>query len=115
MTNIGRRIRPISMVVSLLLAVVQFAVAVPAPAAEAAAAVAARGPSDIAPLLAKVPGLTVRQQRPLDGGRRQYLMDFRQWIDHRDHRKGTFQQRLNLIHRSLSAPTVLYSNRVRTR
>lgn len=107
MTYIGTRIRPISMVVGLLLAVVQFAGTVPAPAAEAAAA--DRVPSDIAPLLAKVPGLTVRQQRSMDGGRRQYLMEFRQWVDHRDHRKGTFQQRLNLIHRSLSAPSVLYS------
>ncbi|WP_369387235.1 S28 family serine protease [Streptomyces sp. CG1] len=108
MARTRTRTQLISTVIGLLLAAVQLVGAVPAPATDAA--VAHRMQSDIAPLLAKVPGLTVREQHETDGGgRRQYLMEFRQWVDHRDHRKGMFQQRLNLIHRSLAAPTVLYS------
>ncbi|MFI6155858.1 S28 family serine protease [Kitasatospora sp. NPDC051170] len=93
----------LSAIFAALLAVLQLLTATPSLAA-------GTGPAaDIASRLARVPGLTVREQRAVDGGGRQYLMEFRQWVDHTDHAKGTFQQRLNLVHRSLAAPTVLYS------
>ncbi|WP_314250001.1 S28 family serine protease [Streptomyces kutzneri] len=76
-------------------------------AAGAGTAVAAAG--DIRERLAAVPGVTVGEQRVLDGGDRQYTLTFRQWADHRDHSRGSFEQRLNLIHHALDAPTVLYS------
>ncbi|MET9959369.1 S28 family serine protease [Streptomyces sp. NPDC006326] len=104
------RRRAAAVVTALLITATGTAIATaPAVAAAAPAAPPHGAAADIRALLAAVPGLSVHAEHVLDGGDRQYTLTFRQWADHRDHTRGTFEQRLNLIHHSLDAPTVLYS------
>ncbi|MFB9881218.1 S28 family serine protease [Planobispora siamensis] len=62
-------------------------------------------------LLAKlkaIPGLSVvSETQPT--GYRFFVLTFTQPVDHRDPGKGTYQQRLTLLHRSETAPTVLFT------
>ncbi|GAA4594997.1 S28 family serine protease [Planotetraspora phitsanulokensis] len=64
------------------------------------------------PLLAAlkaVPGLTVvSESQPT--GYRYFILSYTQPIDHRNPKKGTFQQRLSLLHRDTAAPVVLYTS-----
>ncbi|MCC5581668.1 aminopeptidase [Microtetraspora sp. AC03309] len=64
------------------------------------------------PLLAglrAIPGLTVvSESRPT--GYRHFILSYTQPVDHRDPGKGTFQQRLTLLHRATDAPVVLYTS-----
>ncbi len=64
------------------------------------------------PLLAKlqaIPGLTVVSETPVEGYRF-FTLTYRQPADHKNPRQGTYEQRLTLLHRSESAPTVLFTS-----
>jgi len=59
--------------------------------------------------LAAIPGLTVvSETRPT--GYRFFVLRLTQPVDHRDPGKGTYEQRLTLLHRSADAPVVLSTN-----
>ncbi|GIH80928.1 S28 family serine protease [Planobispora longispora] len=63
------------------------------------------------PLLARlkaIPGLSVVSETQ-PAGYRFFVLAFTQPVDHRDPGKGTYQQRLTLLHRSETAPTVLFT------
>jgi hypothetical protein len=73
-------------------------------------ATAARAADD--PLLDQlnaVPGLSVISQTQ-GAGYRFFVLTYRQPADHRHPGQGTYQQRLTLLHRSSTSPTVLYTN-----
>jgi hypothetical protein len=73
-------------------------------------ATAARAADD--PLLDQlkaVPGLTVVSDTQ-GTGYRFFVLTYRQPADHRQPARGTYEQRLTLLHRSSTAPTVLYTN-----
>ncbi|GID65248.1 tripeptidyl aminopeptidase [Actinoplanes cyaneus] len=73
-------------------------------------ATAARAADDpLLDQLAAIPGLTVVSETP-GTGYRFFVLTYRQPADHRHPRAGTFEQRLTLLHRSSTAPTVLYTN-----
>ncbi|WP_221326936.1 S28 family serine protease [Actinoplanes sp. L3-i22] len=73
-------------------------------------ATAARAADD--PLLDQlraVPGLTVISDTA-GTGYRFFVLTYRQPADHRHPSQGTFEQRLTLLHRSSTSPTVLFTN-----
>ncbi|MER6310719.1 S28 family serine protease [Streptomyces sp. NPDC001657] len=63
---------------------------------------------DIRARLAAVPGLRVIKENPAPAGYRSFTLDYRQPVDHRHPHRGTFAQRLLLLHRSTTRPTVLH-------
>ncbi|KAA5830187.1 aminopeptidase [Saccharopolyspora hirsuta] len=65
---------------------------------------------DVRDRLAAVPGLTVVGERPTEPGFRLFDLTFTQPADHRHPEAGQFQQRLTLLHRDLTRPTVLYTS-----
>ncbi|MFG1944131.1 S28 family serine protease [Nonomuraea sp. NPDC048826] len=58
--------------------------------------------------LAAIPGLTVVSETQ-PGGLRFFVLTLTQPVDHRRPHRGTYQQRLTLLHRSDDAPVVLYT------
>ncbi|SDK95245.1 S28 family serine protease [Nonomuraea jiangxiensis] len=81
---------------------------VPAQARSAARTAPAAAQDDLLDRLRAIPGLTVvSETQPT--GYRFFVLSYTQPIDHRNPRKGTFQQRLTLLHRSAEAPVVLYT------
>ncbi|GAA4519924.1 MULTISPECIES: S28 family serine protease [Nonomuraea] len=79
-----------------------------AAAATASAASAATVADPLLDKLAAIPGLTVvSESRP--SGFRFFVLTLTQPVDHRRPGKGTYQQRLTLLHRSDDAPVVLYT------
>ncbi|WP_406691811.1 S28 family serine protease [Saccharopolyspora sp. ID03-671] len=66
-------------------------------------------PDELAQRLERVPGLTVVAERPTEPGFRLFDLTFAQPADHRHPEAGTFQQRLTLLHRDTSRPTVLHT------
>ncbi|MFD8548116.1 S28 family serine protease [Streptomyces sp. NPDC059649] len=63
---------------------------------------------DIRTRLAAVPGMRVLKENPAPAGYRSFTLDYRQPVDHRHPARGTFEQRLLLLHRSTDRPTVLH-------
>ena len=59
--------------------------------------------------LRAVPGLTV-EERPAPAPYRYFVMSYTQLVDHAQPERGTFQQRLTLLHRALDQPTILYTS-----
>jgi len=67
-------------------------------------------PTDIVDELARIPGLTVVAELPgLDAGSRFFQLTYTQPVNHLQPSRGTFEQRLTLLHQSESAPTVAYT------
>ncbi len=67
-------------------------------------------PIDVVRELERIPGLTVLQEQPApQAGYRFFVMSFTQPVDHLDPRRGTFEQRVTLMHRSPAAPTLAYT------
>ncbi|WP_336215222.1 S28 family serine protease [Nonomuraea sp. LPB2021202275-12-8] len=82
--------------------------ALPAAARPAAQVASAATQDDLLDRLTAIPGLTVvSESQP--GGYRFFVLSFAQPVDHRHPRRGTFQQRLTLLHRSADAPVVLFT------
>src|SRR5688572_3194139 len=72
--------------------------------------VAAVARADIADELATIPGMTVVEERPAQApGFRFFVLSYTQPINHLDPSRGGFEQRLTLLHRSESAPTVAFT------
>ncbi|WP_432142056.1 S28 family serine protease [Streptomyces sp. bgisy084] len=65
---------------------------------------------DIRERLAAVPGMRVVKENPAPAGYRSFALTYRQPVDHRHPGRGSFEQRLSLLHRSTARPMVLYTN-----
>ncbi|TWP44372.1 aminopeptidase [Lentzea tibetensis] len=77
--------------------------AVPTPVAHAA--------DDLLDRLKAVPGLTVVADRPPPASHlRFFSLTYRQPVDHRDPAKGTFEQRITLLHNAYEKPMVLHTS-----
>lgn len=82
--------------------------ALPADARSTTEVTSAAAQDDLLDKLTAIPGLTVvSESQP--AGYRFFVLAYTQPADHRNPRKGTFQQRLTLLHRSAEAPVVLYT------
>ncbi|TDV44867.1 S28 family serine protease [Actinophytocola oryzae] len=67
-------------------------------------------PVDIADQLAAIPGMTVVSEQPAPGaGFRFFFLTYRQPADHTNPRGGTFEQRLQLLHRDVNRPMILHT------
>nr|WP_311765382.1 aminopeptidase [Streptomyces zingiberis] len=83
-----------------------------APGSDATGATGATGAgpaTDIEQRLRSVPGLKVIEEKPVEGYR-YFVMEYTQPVDHRRPWRGTFQQRLTLLHRSTDRPVVFHTS-----
>ena len=64
--------------------------------------------ADIKDQLLAIPGMSLVQEKPYTGYR-YFVLNYTQPIDHRHPSKGTFQQRITVLHKDVSRPTVFYT------
>lgn len=76
------------------------------PAATAARPAAA---ADIKDQILGIPGMSLIEEKPYPGYRF-FVLAYEQPVDHRQPSKGTFKQRLTLLHKDTSRPTVFYTS-----
>ncbi|MFI7098575.1 S28 family serine protease [Streptomyces sp. NPDC050161] len=81
----------------------------PIPSATAAATTAGPASADIEDRIRAIPGMSLIAEKPVDGYR-YFVLNYTQPIDHRHPSKGTFQQRLTLLHKSVDRPTVFFTS-----
>ncbi|GFE24585.1 S28 family serine protease [Streptomyces libani] len=76
-----------------------------------AGAATAAGPEteDIKDRILAIPGMSLVEEKPVDGYR-YFVLNYTQPVDHRHPSKGTFQQRLTLLHKSVDRPTVFFTS-----
>ncbi|MFE2923207.1 aminopeptidase [Streptomyces goshikiensis] len=74
----------------------------------ATAAGPAAGP-DIKDQILAVPGMSLVEEKPYPGYRF-FVLNYTQPVDHKNPWKGTFQQRLTLLHKDTSRPTVFFTS-----
>nr|WSX51784.1 aminopeptidase [Streptomyces sp. NBC_00974] len=80
----------------------------PAAATDATAATAATA-ADIKDQILAIPGMTLIEEKPYPGYRF-FVLNYEQPVDHRAPWKGTFKQRLTLLHKDVSRPTVFFTS-----
>ncbi|MGH8966510.1 MAG: S28 family serine protease, partial [Actinomycetes bacterium] len=64
---------------------------------------------DIKDRLLSIPGMSLIEEKPYTGYR-YFVLEYTQPIDHKKPSKGTFQQRITLLHKDTSRPTVFYTS-----
>ncbi|MEZ7003496.1 S28 family serine protease [Streptomyces sp. AD55] len=64
--------------------------------------------TDIKDRLLSIPGMSLIEQKPYTGYRF-FVLNYTQPVDHRHPAKGTFQQRITVLHKDVSRPTVFYT------
>ncbi|MFI1762248.1 S28 family serine protease [Streptomyces sp. NPDC020800] len=67
------------------------------------------GPTDIKDRLLAIPGMSLVQEKPYPGYR-YFVLDYTQPVDHRHPDRGTFRQRITVLHKDTSRPTVFYTS-----
>jgi hypothetical protein len=73
-----------------------------------AAGAAESDTADIKDRLLAIPGVSLIQEKPYPGYRF-FVLNFTQPVDHRNPKKGTFQQRITVLHKDTARPTVFYT------
>ncbi|WP_405872539.1 S28 family serine protease [Streptomyces sp. NBC_00005] len=67
-----------------------------------------RATTDIKDQLLAIPGMSLIEEKPYTGYRF-FVLNYTQPIDHRHPSKGTFQQRITVLHKDVGRPTVFYT------
>ncbi|SCK55192.1 PS-10 peptidase S37 [Streptomyces sp. WMMB 714] len=65
--------------------------------------------TDIKDRILAIKGMSIIEEKPVDGYRF-FLLNYEQPVDHRHPEKGTFKQRLSLLHKSEKSPTVFFTS-----
>ncbi|MFJ4717035.1 aminopeptidase [Streptomyces sp. NPDC088785] len=78
-------------------------------AAGTTTATAAADATDIKDRLLAVPGVSLIEEKPYTGYR-YFVLDYTQPVDHRHPSRGTFQQRITVLHKDVSRPTVMFTS-----
>lgn len=65
--------------------------------------------ADIKDQLLAIPGMSLIQEKPYTGYR-YFVLNYTQPIDHRHPSKGTFQQRITVLHKDVARPTVFFTS-----
>ncbi|MEU9563880.1 S28 family serine protease [Streptomyces sp. NPDC048161] len=65
--------------------------------------------TDIKDRILAIPGMSLIEEKPY-AGYRYFVLGYTQPVDHRHPSKGTFQQRITLLHKDTSRPTVFYTS-----
>ncbi|MGW2497058.1 S28 family serine protease [Streptomyces pseudogriseolus] len=68
----------------------------------------ATGTTDIKERLLAIPGMSLIEEKPYTGYRF-FVLNYTQPVDHRRPSKGTFQQRITVLHKDTARPTVFYT------
>ncbi|MFF0202299.1 S28 family serine protease [Streptomyces sp. NPDC005017] len=68
----------------------------------------ATGTGDVKDQLLSIPGMSLIEEKPYTGYRF-FVLNYTQPVDHRNPRAGTFQQRITVLHKDVSRPTVFYT------
>jgi hypothetical protein len=68
----------------------------------------ATGTTDIRERLLSIPGMSLVEEKPYPGYRF-FVLNYTQPVDHRRPSQGTFQQRITVLHKDVSRPTVFYT------
>ncbi|OON72532.1 S28 family serine protease [Streptomyces tsukubensis] len=66
------------------------------------------GTADIKDRLLAVPGMSLIEEKPYEGYR-YFVLSYTQPVDHKHPSRGTFEQRLTVLHKDTSRPTVLFT------
>ncbi|MEZ3178214.1 aminopeptidase [Streptomyces pimonensis] len=69
----------------------------------------ATGTTDIKERLLSVPGMSLIEEKPYTGYRF-FVLGYTQPVDHRRPSRGTFQQRITVLHKDTARPTVFYTS-----
>ncbi|MES9519979.1 S28 family serine protease [Streptomyces capoamus] len=77
--------------------------------AAGAATAAEPEPTDIKDRLLSIPGMSLVQEKPYPGYR-YFVLNYTQPVDHRHPDRGTFQQRITVLHKDVTRPTVFYTS-----
>jgi hypothetical protein len=64
--------------------------------------------TDIKDRLLAIPGMSLIEEKPYTGYRF-FVLNYTQPVDHRHPSRGTFQQRITVLHKDVSRPTVFYT------
>ncbi|MFJ4961311.1 Prolyl tri/tetrapeptidyl aminopeptidase precursor [Streptomyces sp. ADI96-02] len=64
---------------------------------------------DIKDRILAIPGMSLIEEKPYPGYR-YFVLDYTQPVDHRRPSKGTFKQRVTLLHKDTSRPTVFFTS-----
>ncbi|MEV7993082.1 S28 family serine protease [Streptomyces sp. NPDC086077] len=64
--------------------------------------------TDIKDRLLSIPGMSLIEEKPYPGYRF-FVLNYAQPVDHRKPSRGTFQQRITVLHKDTSRPTVFYT------
>jgi hypothetical protein len=106
--SIRRRTVTAAIVPLVVAGVFGLTAAMPAQAGpEATAGVTAQ--ADLKDQLEAVPGLTVVSEGTAPAGYRFFILTYRQLVDHLNPQGGTFEQRLQLLHRDAARPMILHT------
>ncbi|MEV1020634.1 S28 family serine protease [Streptomyces sp. NPDC050264] len=65
--------------------------------------------ADIKDRLLAIPGMSLIEEKPYTGYR-YFVLNYTQPVDHRHPSKGTFQQRITVLHKDVSRPTVMFTS-----
>ncbi|MEV5436035.1 S28 family serine protease [Streptomyces sp. NPDC052682] len=65
--------------------------------------------TDIKDRLLAIPGMSLIEEKPYPGYRF-FVLNYTQPVDHRHPSKGTFQQRITVLHKDVSRPTVFFTS-----
>lgn len=68
----------------------------------------ATGTTDIKERLLSIPGMSLIEEKPYTGYRF-FVLNYTQPVDHRRPARGTFQQRITVLHKDTARPTVFYT------
>ena len=71
-------------------------------------ATATKATTDIKDRLLAIPGMSLIEEKPYTGYRF-FVLNYTQPVDHRHPSKGTFQQRITVLHKDAARPTVFYT------
>ncbi|MFD9336713.1 S28 family serine protease [Streptomyces sp. NPDC060028] len=77
--------------------------------AQAATAAGPAAATDIKDQILAIPGMSLIEEKPYPGYRF-FVLNYEQPVDHRAPWKGTFKQRLTLLHKDVSRPTVFFTS-----
>ncbi|MEV6953174.1 S28 family serine protease [Streptomyces sp. NPDC051183] len=77
--------------------------------AQAATAAGPAAATDIKDQILGIPGMSLIEEKPYPGYRF-FVLNYEQPVDHRAPWKGTFKQRLTLLHKDVSRPTVFFTS-----
>ncbi|MGH3312892.1 MAG: S28 family serine protease [Streptomyces sp.] len=78
-------------------------------ASAGAATAAGTGGSDIKDRILAVPGMSLIEEKPVDGYRF-FVLNYEQPVDHRHPNGRTFQQRISILHKNEDRPTVFFTS-----